>query len=181
MRQLKILSICLVALALQSKAWAEIYETKDAQGNTVFTDSPPTEDATVIEVQQTNIADAPAPDPEDDSEDAGQPAAAPAAQAPVVENNINIEREGYEGGVYPEGVYPEGVYPEGAYRDGEYPAEADEQALRRDEAVERADPDAPREVGDTEAQMRREVGDSEAQMPREVGDRPAGAREEYRR
>lgn len=176
MRQLKILSICLVALALHGKAWAEIYETKDAQGDTVFTDSPPTEDATVIDLQQTNIADAPAPDPEDDSEDAAQPAAAAPAQAPVVENNINIESEGYEGG-----VYPEGVYPEGAYRDGEYPAEVDEQALRRDDAVERADPDAPREVGDSEAQMPREVGDSEAQMPREVGDMPAGAREEYRR
>jgi Domain of unknown function (DUF4124) len=173
MRQLKILSICLVALALHSKAWAEIYETKDAEGNTEFTDSPPTEDATVIEVQQTNIADAPAPDPEDDSEGAGQPAAAAPAQAPVVENNINIEREGYEGGVYPEGEYPEAVY-----RDGEYPAGVDERALRRDEAV---DPDAPREVGDSEAQMRREVGDSEAQRPREVGDRPTGAREEYRR
>ena len=33
MRHLKTLSICLSALALHSAAWAEIYETTDAQGN----------------------------------------------------------------------------------------------------------------------------------------------------
>lgn len=180
MKQLRILTIGLVALALHGVAWAEIYETKDAEGNTEFTDSPPTEDATVIDLQQTNIADAPAPDTEGDSQQAEQPAAEAPAGAPVVENNISIQREGYEGGVYPDGVYPEGVY-----RDGEYPAGVDERALRRDEAVERADPDAPREVGDSEAQMPREVGDSEVQMPREVGDMPAAERqaerEAYRR
>lgn len=180
MKQLRILSIALVTLALHGVAWAEIYETKDAEGNTEFTDSPPSEDAKVIDLQQTNIVDAPAPDPEGESQDTGQPPADAPAGAPVVENNINIEREGYEGGVYPDGVYPEGVY-----RDGEYPEGVDERALRRDEAVDRADPDAPREVGDSEAQMRREVGDSEAQMPREVGDMPPAERqaerEAYRR
>lgn len=171
MKQLRILSIALVTLALHGVAWAEIYETKDAEGNTEFTDSPPSEDAKVIDLQQTNIVDAPAPDTEGESQDAGQPSQAAPAEAPVVENNIDIQRDGYENG----------VYPEGEYRDGEYPAGVDERALRRDEAVDRADPDAPREVGDSEAQMRREVGDSEAQMPREVGDMPAAERDAYRR
>lgn len=160
MKQLTVLSICLVVLALQGKAWAEIYETKDAEGNTEFTDSPPTEGATEIDLPQTNIADAPAPDSEDESLDERQPAGAAPAEAPVVENNINIERDGYEDGVYPEDVY----------RDGEYPAGVDESALRRDDAIDRADPNTPREVGD-----------SEAQMPREVGDRPAEPREAHRR
>ena len=64
MTQLKTLSTCLLALALNSAAWAEIYETTDAQGNPVFTDSPPSPNAEVIDLQQTNIIDAPAPEPE---------------------------------------------------------------------------------------------------------------------
>jgi hypothetical protein len=173
MRHLRIITICLVALALHGKAWAQIYETKDAQGNTEFTDSPPSENAKEIDLQQTNIADAPAPAPEDVSQGQTQPDAAVGQQPSVDENNVVIERDGYD----------DGVYGDGAYVDG-----ADERALRREDAVRRADPDAPhevgdsemdmpREVGDTAAQERREVGDSEAQMPHEVGDVPSAARE----
>lgn len=170
MRHLKILTICLVALALHGKAWAQIYETKDAEGNTEFTDSPPSEDATVVDLQQTNIADAPAPGTEDesqdDSQDSTQPDAAAGQQPTVEENNVVIERGDDDG------VYGDGVYGDGAYVDG-----ADERALRRDDAALRADPDAPHEVGDSEMDMPREVGDSEAQMPHEVGDVPSDARE----
>ena len=45
MRYLRTFSTCLVALALHSAAWAEIYETTDAQGNREFTDSPADEGA----------------------------------------------------------------------------------------------------------------------------------------
>jgi hypothetical protein len=56
MRPLGILSICLMTLALQGKAWAEIYETTDAAGNPEFTDAPASENARAIDLQQPNIA-----------------------------------------------------------------------------------------------------------------------------
>jgi len=158
MGHLKTVSICLLAFALHGTAWAEIYETKDAEGNTEFTDSPPAENAEVVDLPPTNIVDAPAPEPQDGSPDAAQPAAV-GGQAPVVENNIVIHRDGYD----------DGVYEDGDYDDGEYD-DVDRRELRRTEAVNRADPDAPDEVGDSQSQMPREVGDSESQMPREVGD-----------
>ncbi len=62
MRFLKTFSTCLVALALHGTAWAEIYETTDAQGNPDFTDSPPDAGAEVINLPETNVIDAPPPE-----------------------------------------------------------------------------------------------------------------------
>lgn len=167
MKPLKTLSICLVALVLHSPAWAEIYETKEADGETEFTDSPPAENAEVVDLQQTNIVDAPAAEPQDTMQQPSQPGAG--NQVQVEENNIVIHRDGYDDGAYEDGEYVGGV------------GDVTNQELRREEdAIRRADPDAPHEVGDAESQMPREVGDSESQMPREVGDMPVEIRENNR-
>ena len=157
MKYFKIVSMCLVALALPVLAGEEVYETRDAEGDVEFTDSPPTENAEVIELQQTNIVPAPSPDSQSNPQDQSQPAAAQQQQT-VQQNNTVIESDGYDDGDYDDGEYVDGV---------------DQRELRRDEAVNRADPNAPDEVGDSESQMPREVGDSESQMPHEVGDSEA--------
>ena len=48
---------CIIAIGLSNIAVAEIYETKDAQGNTVFTDTP-TGSAQKVDLPETNVADA---------------------------------------------------------------------------------------------------------------------------
>ena len=48
---------CIIAIGLSNSAVAEIYETKDAQGNTVFTDTP-TGSAQQVDLPETNVADA---------------------------------------------------------------------------------------------------------------------------
>ena len=151
MTHVKTFSTCLIALALHSAAWAEIYETTDAQGNPVFSDSPPGPDAEVIDLPQTNIIEAHTPE---------QQAAAPHSdvdeKAPSQENRTATTTESNNN-------------EEGAY----------DQYLRHDQAYERVDPaaphevlnaEAPREVGDSNSQMPREVGDSDSQVPYEVGD-----------
>jgi hypothetical protein len=52
-------------MLLSSVAWAEIYKTTDEEGNTVFTDVPPTEQSEVVDLPEANIADSvePAPRP----------------------------------------------------------------------------------------------------------------------
>lgn len=52
-----ILPACCVTLALSWSAQAEIYESRDAQGNPVFTDTP-TAGAERVDLPQENIADA---------------------------------------------------------------------------------------------------------------------------
>ena len=167
MRYLKTVSSCLLAMALHSTAWAQIHETKDAEGNPEFTDSPPTENAAVVELQETNLADAPPPEAQEPEQELSQPAQENGEQAPVqVNNNININ-----GG--------DGYDDDDGYVDGAY---AEDPALRRETArqLDRDDGVRPGEVGDPRYEMPREVGDSEAQMPREVGDsRPVA--EENRR
>ncbi|MCB1704478.1 MAG: DUF4124 domain-containing protein [Halioglobus sp.] len=141
MRILRTLSTGLAALMLAGAAWAEIYETTDAQGNPEFTDSPPGPGAEEINLPQTNIIDAPVEQPQQVS--APQPSAQQAA--PEQENRTVIihDRNDDEDEVYD------------AYQ-------------RREQAFERMDPAAPHEVLDGEAP--REVGDSNSQMPHEVGD-----------
>jgi Domain of unknown function (DUF4124) len=162
MRFLKTFSTCLVALALHGTAWAEIYETTDAQGNPDFTDSPPDAGTEVVNLPETNVIDAPEPEQQEES----QPQAVESGPAPVQENNTVIIHD-----------------------DNDYDGYDDEVARQR--ALERrnlaapgevVDPgyEMPREVGDSEAQMPHEVGDSEAQMPHEVGDVP-GATGAHRR
>ena len=141
MRYLKIITICLTILGLHGTAWAEIYETTDAQGNREFSDSPAGPGAEAIDLQQTNIADAPPEEPQQVS----APQSVADQQVPEQENSTTIiyDRQDSEDKVYD------------AY-------------LRRDQAFERMDPAAPHEVLDAEAP--REVGDSNSQMPDEVGD-----------
>jgi hypothetical protein len=50
------LSLSLV-LPLVGEAQEQVYKTTDAQGNTEFTDFPPTEEAQRVELGSTNIAD----------------------------------------------------------------------------------------------------------------------------
>jgi hypothetical protein len=155
MRLLKACAFCLAATTLHNSAWAEIYETTDAQGNPEFTDAPPGPDAEVIDLQQTNIIDAPPAEQQENT----APQTVVEEQAPTQQNRTVIIHD--------------------ADNDQD---EVYEDDLRRERAFERVDPaapdevldgEAPREVGDSDAQMPREVGDSDAQMPREVGDSDA--------
>jgi hypothetical protein len=147
MKYLRTFSACLVSLALHSAAWAQVYETKDAEGNVEFTDAPTDADAEVINLQETNTVDAPPPEQQEDS----QPQTVESGPAPVQENNTVIihdnDNDGYDDGVYGDD-------------------------LARQRALDGMDRVAPGEVGDPRYEMPREVGDSEGQMPREVGDTP---------
>jgi hypothetical protein len=64
-------------MALSTAAQAEIYESKDAQGNPVFTDTP-TAGAQEVKLQQENIADAVTVPP--------QPTPEPGAEPPAINN-----------------------------------------------------------------------------------------------
>ena len=48
---------CLTALTLSGAAWAQIYESKDAEGSPVFTDTPGA-GAEEVDLPESNIADA---------------------------------------------------------------------------------------------------------------------------
>jgi hypothetical protein len=147
MKTLETISTCLLALALHNTAWAEIYEVKDAEGNTEFTNAPQEDNAKEINLQQTNIADAPPPGPQSapqSEEGAAEPAATSSnGHQPVIVNGGN-DNEVYE----------------------EY--------LRKQRKFEEMDPSAPDDIGDpAEANMPDEVGDfPEENMPQEVGDSP---------
>lgn len=141
MRLLKAFSFFLVATALHNAAWAEIYETRDAEGNPEFSDTPSGPNAEVIELQQTNIVDAPPAEPQQDP-----------AQQTVVDEQAPAQQD-------------RTVIIHDANNDEDDVYEDD---LRREREFERLDPAAPDEVLDGEAP--REVGDSDAQMPRETGD-----------
>jgi hypothetical protein len=159
MRYLKTFATCLVALALHSTAWAQVYETTDAEGNPEFTDAPPTENAEVIDLQQTNVADAPQSEPQDEA----QPDTVETEQAPQQENttvnvNVNDGNDDYDDGAYDDDLARQRAIER---RDGAAPGEVGDPGY-----------EMPREVGDSAAQMPREVGDSESQMPHEVGDAP---------
>jgi hypothetical protein len=67
-----------LVLLLGNSAWAEIYKTTDKEGNTVFTDAPPTEGSEVVDLPEANIADSvePAPRPAIEQTPAPQPASA---------------------------------------------------------------------------------------------------------
>jgi hypothetical protein len=52
----KFFSFCLFAATLSSAASAEVYQSKDAQGNTVFSDTP-SQGAEAVKVSPTNSAD----------------------------------------------------------------------------------------------------------------------------
>lgn len=72
MRIFKYCLACMLGLALGAAASAQVYQSKDAQGNTVFSDMP-SAGAEVVKVPPTNSAD-----PVADAPERPQPAAAPA-------------------------------------------------------------------------------------------------------
>ncbi|MEZ5503424.1 MAG: DUF4124 domain-containing protein [Halioglobus sp.] len=196
MRCLITVSTCLVTLALHSAAWAQIYETKDAQGNPVFTDAPVNPSSEAINLPQTNIIDAPQGQPPQE-----QPTDTVAEEpaSPQVDSNTVIIPDDNAG----EEAYDEYLRRERAFDredpaaprqtlDGEAPRQVGDYNGQMPREVGDTNAQMPREVGDTNAQMPREVGDSssqmpdqvgdtDAQMPREVGDFPAGGGAEQRR
>ncbi len=137
MKYLKTFSTCLVALALHGTAWAEIYETTDAQGNPDFTDSPPDAGAEVVNLPETNVIDAPPPQQQQEA----QPQAVDTEQAPVQINNNNT--------VNVNGGNDDDGYDDGVYGDD----------LARQRAIDRAGAAPPGEVVDPRYEMPREVGD----------------------
>ena len=145
-RYLKTFSACLIALALNSAAWGEIYETTDAEGNPEFTNSPPEANATseVIETQHTNIVDTPQPQTQGQwQEQEQQPDAMTANQQPEKNNNTVIIDNPNANNVF-------------------------DQALVKQQAFERLNPAAPHEVLNAEALH--QVGDFPSEMPLEVDD-----------
>ena len=147
-RYLKTFSACLIALALNSAAWGEIYETTDAAGNPEFTNSPPEASATskVIEIQPTNIVEAPQRDTQSPGQWQGQeqqPDAMVENQQPEKNNNTVIIDNPNADNVY-------------------------DQARVKQQEFERMNPAAPHEVLNAEAPH--QVGDFPSEMPREVDD-----------
>ena len=71
---------CIIAIGLSNIAVAEIYETKDAQGNTVFTDTP-TGSAQKVDLPETNVADAVKETPHPTPQASAKPTSGAAGQA----------------------------------------------------------------------------------------------------
>ena len=69
----------LAMLFVSAPGFADIYKSKDAEGNTVFTDVP-TEGAKEVDVQPINTADAPPDMPHPTPKEPAAPAAGPASQ-----------------------------------------------------------------------------------------------------
>lgn len=63
----------LLALLLTSGAWAQttVYETRDAEGNVSFSDES-SPDSEAVDIQRTDVADAPQPMPQDAEQPAAQ-------------------------------------------------------------------------------------------------------------
>ena len=144
MNYLRVFSTCLLALLLHSAAWAEIYETTDAEGNVEFTDSPPDEGSEVVDLQQTNIADAPQPAAQEQSAPESQTDTQPNVHQPQIGSNIEVV-------------------------DDADPRAYDEYEAK-ERAYERANPSAPHEV--LEAEAPNEVGDFNQEAPAEGEDNP---------
>ena len=147
MRYLTTFSACLMALALNGAAWGEIYETTDAEGNPEFTNSPSEANASskIVNIQQTNVADAPQLKPENlgSWQTQEQPPSAPDnTYHPQKQNTVII--------------------------DNPNASDAYNQALIKQQAFERVNPAAPHQVLNAEAPY--QVGDFPSEMPREVDD-----------
>lgn len=143
MRYLKTFSTCLIALALNSAAWGEIYETTDAEGSPEFTNSAPAANARAkpVELQQTNIIDAPPPQTQGQWQWQKQEQQPEKNNTPVIIDNPNANN----------------VY---------------DQALVKQQAFERMNPaaphevlnaEAPHQVGDFPSEMPSEVDDTTGQ------------------
>lgn len=146
MKHLAIATVATLLIVTQGVARAQIYETRDAQGNPVFSDEPVDSTSSTVDLGETNIADAPPPSPQQ------QATPDPATKNPETRQTI---------------ASPARQDPN---------AEAWEERERRQAALDRAkssstphevlDAEPPREVLDAEPE--REVMD--AGSPRELGD-----------
>ncbi len=83
----------IIALAGSGVAWAEIYETRDAEGNPVFTDTP-TPDSEVVDLPEANVADpvnVPSTAREADQDEGGKPSQPmPGSQGTVRHDNSPV-------------------------------------------------------------------------------------------
>jgi hypothetical protein len=87
----RVLTLLAVA-AYGAAVTAQVYVTKDADGNTVYTDMPPVV-SDPIELPPTNIGDSVKVEPEQESEPAEPSAAPPAPEPGTPEYDEKIERE----------------------------------------------------------------------------------------
>lgn len=137
MKYLAAVSAGLLLTVTHGMTWAQIYESKDEQGNPVFSDEPVDGSSSTVDLGETNIADAPAPDPGlQDAPDPGgeQPQAERATDSPAQQD-------------------PNAA----AWEERERRQEAFDRARSSSTPTEVLDAEPPREVLD--AKPRREVGD----------------------
>ena len=93
MRRIKHAPGMLLACSMAMAAQAQIYETRDAEGNPVFTDMP-TQQAEEVELQPSNIADSVEPRPPEPAAPPAEDKASPPASEPsvrVVGGNDDLE------------------------------------------------------------------------------------------
>lgn len=149
-----IFSACLIALALNSAARGEIYETTDAEGNPEFTNSRPEPNATsnTVAIQQTNIVDTPEPE--------SQGTLQTQEQQPASINNEH--QQGNNNPIIIDNPNANNVY---------------HQALIKQQAFERMNPAAPHQVLNAEAPD--QVGDFSSEAPNEVDDANLQAEDIY--
>jgi hypothetical protein len=81
MKYLREVSVGLVLATVPAAAWAQIYESTDKQGNPVFSDAPLGGGSSVVDLTNTNIADAPGPAPTEETSDT------PAEKETAAKNN----------------------------------------------------------------------------------------------
>lgn len=90
----------LLLMAAVFGAVAQVYETTDEEGNTVFTDVPPSEGAKPLNVDSTNIADSVEvrpPAPEEPPRERPAPASAPEPDSTVIiGDNDDLREDLYE-------------------------------------------------------------------------------------
>ncbi|MEH6583517.1 MAG: DUF4124 domain-containing protein [Halioglobus sp.] len=80
---------CLTALTLSGTAWAQIYESKDAEGNPIFTDTPGA-GAKEVDLSESNIADALKESPHDTPAPGG---GEDRSTATIIDNDPDARRE----------------------------------------------------------------------------------------
>ena len=173
MAHFKLFTSCLAALVLQSAAWAEIYETKDVDGNTIFTDSPIDTNSEVVNLPQTNTANAVSSRPQDEQKsDPGainQPNLTTGNPVVIHDANTETNEEHLERLKDYERRHSATPYEVGD-SDSQMPHEVGDSDSQKPHEVGDSDSQMPHEVGDSDSQMPHEVGDSDSQMPHEVGD-----------
>ncbi len=130
MRIFKFCLACMLGLALGGGASAQVYQSKDAEGNTVFSDKP-SAGAEVVKVPPTNSAD-----PVADAPERPQPTPAPAKPR---------AKAGTSPGKGASGVDDDDEYP---YYYGGTQVDSKEAQERREEARERREEGATKPAGE---------------------------------